>query len=200
MKIISRTIREQVTDQIRDQVIKGTLQPGQALRETEFAKKFGVSRGPVRDAFLQLAQEGLLAYEANRGVTVNTPPDPKNRTFITSLRQQIECYVIKTGLKNLTEAGLTKIEEALADLQAACSSGSTSRVAQADLAFHETVLLECGGSEFLATWKGLCSQMLMTYARLDNYDDVYAEHLAIVEALKQKKTALAQKAIKENIQ
>ena len=56
---ITRTIREQVTNQIRDEVVAGNLPAGHPLREGELAERFGVSRGPIRDAFLQLSQEGF---------------------------------------------------------------------------------------------------------------------------------------------
>ncbi|MDP6721301.1 MAG: GntR family transcriptional regulator, partial [Pirellulaceae bacterium] len=97
MAVIARTIREQVTNQIRDDLVAGNFPDGCVLREAELAKRFGVSRGPIRDAFLQLTQEGFLAYEANRGVRLREPPDPENREFIVSLRIQIETFVIRKG-------------------------------------------------------------------------------------------------------
>ena len=51
------SIREQITGKIRDELVAGNFEAGLPLRETEMAKRFGVNRGPVRDAFLQLSQE-----------------------------------------------------------------------------------------------------------------------------------------------
>ena len=123
MAPINRTIREQVTDQIRDDVVAGKFPAGQALRESELAERFGVSRGPVRDAFLQLSQEGFLAYQANRGVTVRNPPDSVDHEFIVSLRQQIECHVIKRGLERIEQTAWEKMETALAELESAWPVG-----------------------------------------------------------------------------
>lgn len=180
----ARTIREQVTDQIRDQVVSGGLAPGQPLRETEFAELYGVSRGPVRDAFLQLSQEGILTYQPNRGVTVRSRPNPDNRAFVVSLRRQIERFVVERGMDRVDERGFAELDARLADLGASCAAGDESAVALRDVAFHETLLSVCGGDDFLPVWKWLCSQMLMAYSRLENYEQVLREHEAILRALR----------------
>ena len=126
MGSISRTIREQVTSQIRDELVAGNFPAGATLRESELAERFGVSRGPIRDAFLQLSNEGFLAYQANRGVTVRHPPDPEDRQFITSLRLQLESHVVKKGIAKLSEESMRQIESALENLKAACDSGDVA--------------------------------------------------------------------------
>jgi DNA-binding GntR family transcriptional regulator len=75
---VHRTIREQVAAHLRYAVLSGDLGEGEALREQPLARHFGVSRGPVRDALLQLTQEGLLVAEQNCGVRVRRPDPAKN--------------------------------------------------------------------------------------------------------------------------
>jgi DNA-binding GntR family transcriptional regulator len=199
MAQLTRTIREQVTNQIRDEVVAGKLPAGQPLREGHLAERFGVSRGPIRDAFLQLSQEGFLAYQANRGVTVRKPPEQGHRELIVSLRQQIECFVIERGLEHLREDGLAPVKAALDELQTACASSDLAAVARCDMAFHEAVLLGCGGDDLLPVWKWLCSQMLLTYSRLESYQQVYEEHLEILSALESGRKEAAIAVIKANI-
>ena len=199
MALITRTIREQVTNQIRDDVVAGKFPAGQPLREGKLAERFGVSRGPIRDAFLQLSQEGFLAYQANRGVTVRTPPKDENRDFIVSLRQQVECFVIRRGLDQLRNGSFVSIKSALDDLKAACTGDDVAAVAKCDMAFHEVILTACGGDDFLSVWKLLCTQMLLNYTRLENYQQVYDEHVAILAALKSGRKQVLIAAIKANI-
>jgi DNA-binding GntR family transcriptional regulator len=199
MALIARTIREQVTNQIRDEVVAGNFPAGEPLREAELAERLGVSRGPIRDAFLQLSQEGVLAYQANRGVTVRQAPKPENRDFIVQLRQQIECFAIRRGLDQLRKGGTASIQAALDDLKTACASADAAVVARCDMAFHEAVLLACGGDDFLPVWKWLCSQMLLTYSRLENYQQVYDEHVAILAELESGRKQASVAAIKANI-
>ena len=199
MALITRTIREQVTNQIRDEVVAGNFPAGQALREGDLAERFGVSRGPIRDAFLQLSQEGFLAYQANRGVKVRPAPEAENREFIVSLRQQIECFVIRRGLDQLQNGGLASIRSALNNLETACTAGNVADVARCDMAFHEATLTTLGGDDFLPVWKWLCSQMLLAYSRLENYQQVYEEHVQILAALESGRKQDVIAAIKSNI-
>jgi len=61
---------ERIAEQLRSGIVTGRLAPGQALREVEIARQLGVSRGPVREAFQRLIQEGLLEAHPARGVFV----------------------------------------------------------------------------------------------------------------------------------
>ena len=195
-----RTIREQITDRIRERVMHGELSPGEALRESDFAARYQVSRGPVRDAFLRLAQEGWLAYQPNRGVTVRHPPTSEHRELITSLRQQVECFVAKRGLKHLTDEDFGELERRLEDLRRACDAEDTTAVARQDIEFHETLLVLCGGADLLPVWRTLCSQMLMAYERLDDFHAVYSEHEKIFAAARGRRSTALCAALKANIQ
>ena len=199
MGSISRTIREQITSQIRDELVAGKFPAGSALRESELAERFGVSRGPIRDALLQLSNEGFLAYQANRGVTVRHPPDPEDRDFITSLRVQLETHVIKKGITQLTDESIKQIESALNNLKSACDSGDVAVIARCDMAFHQAILVGCGGEDLVPAWKQLCSRMLLIYTRLKDYQQAYREHVQIFEALRTKKKQTTIAAIKANI-
>ena len=194
-----KTIREQVTNQLRDDLVSGRYEPGTRLRETEVSKQFGVSRGPVRDAFIQLSQEGFLAYNANRGVVVCHPPKPEDREFIASLRFQIEKRVVEKGLSQLTDVGITEIEFRIERLRTACEFGEATRVALCDVEFHEAIMIACGGSDLVGAWRQLCSRMLLTYTRLRNYEEAYQEHVTIFEALKKRKVKQSVNALKANI-
>ncbi len=57
---------------IRDQILAGELAGGQRLREDDLATMIGVSRTPIREALRSLVAEGLLRYERNRGVSVES--------------------------------------------------------------------------------------------------------------------------------
>ncbi len=193
------TIREQVTNRIRDDVIAGNFPAERPLREVELAKKFQVSRGPIRDAFLTLSQEGFLAYQSNRGVTVRRPPDPEHRPFIVSIRRQIESYVVASGIETLDEEQLATIDAALLGVKNACVGHEVVKVARADMAFHEAILIASGGSDFLPIWKWLCSQMMLTYSRLDHYEEVFEEHLQIMQALRTRDLDACLAALEVNI-
>ena len=72
---IYRTLPEQIAARLRQEVLSSKLKPGDPLREVDLSERFGVSRGPVREAFRQLTQQGLLVLEPNKGVRVAQNPE-----------------------------------------------------------------------------------------------------------------------------
>jgi DNA-binding GntR family transcriptional regulator len=76
---------------IREQILAGELTGGQHLREDELATMIGVSRTPVREALRSLAAEGLLVYERNRGVRVESWT-LKDLEEVHGLRSLLEPY------------------------------------------------------------------------------------------------------------
>ncbi|MEM6391439.1 MAG: GntR family transcriptional regulator [Planctomycetota bacterium] len=198
--IAPKTVREQVTTRLRGELMTGAFTSGDPLREIELASRLGVSRGPVRDALMQLTQEGWLAYQANRGVTVRHPPREEHRAFIVSLRVQIESFVVKSALKSITDEGLAAIEASLMQLKTACILKDPAEIALADMAFHEAIVTHCDGEDLLSAWRQLCTKMLIAYSRLENIDDVYKEHEVILEAIKARNVKKTIAGLESNIQ
>lgn len=79
MKIGSRTsprivsLARQVTDTIRDMIMRGEYRPGQTLNQGQIAEQLGVSISPVREALIKLSHEGFVSAQANRSFRVVTP-------------------------------------------------------------------------------------------------------------------------------
>lgn len=69
----AQTLAETVAGRIREQVISGMLTPGGHLSEQALSEEMQVSRNTLREVFRIPTKEGLLRYEANRGVCVSTP-------------------------------------------------------------------------------------------------------------------------------
>ncbi len=77
-RVPGRTKADTVYEALQNAIISGHLEPGERLRQEDVAEQWGVSQTPVREAFRRLESEGLVEYEANRGVVVRglpwTPP------------------------------------------------------------------------------------------------------------------------------
>src|SRR5437763_11103174 len=67
------TRAEELRLQLADEIVRGALAPGAALDETDIARRFSVSRTPVREALRQLAASGLVEARAHRGAVVARP-------------------------------------------------------------------------------------------------------------------------------
>ncbi|MEU1406379.1 GntR family transcriptional regulator [Streptomyces sp. NPDC005728] len=64
------TLRQQIADALRDEVLAGRLQPGRAFTVKEIADQYGVSATPVREALVDLSAQGLLEADQHRGFRV----------------------------------------------------------------------------------------------------------------------------------
>src|SRR5690348_5191056 len=67
---IKRSLADDVVDRLRDAIFHGSYKPGEPLREEQLAAMLDVSRGPVREALVQLEREGLVIVRRHRGATV----------------------------------------------------------------------------------------------------------------------------------
>ena len=80
--VARQSTAELIADQMRSAIMYGVFAPGTQLGEAELAARFGVSRGPLREAMQRLVQEGLLRGERHRGLFVHRPR--RRRTSATS--------------------------------------------------------------------------------------------------------------------
>ena len=65
------TLRQQIADALRDEVLAGRLKPGQEFTVKEIAEQYGVSATPVREALVDLSAQGLLEADQHRGFRVH---------------------------------------------------------------------------------------------------------------------------------
>src|SRR5262245_66217279 len=72
-----RTLAEELRLQLADEIVRGLISPGAALDETELARRFGVSRTPVREAIRQLDASGLVEVRPHRGALVARPSEER---------------------------------------------------------------------------------------------------------------------------
>ena len=75
-----RTLAEELRHQLADEIRSGALAPGAALDETELARRFAVSRTPVREAIRQLDASGLVEVRPHRGAVVARPSEERLRS------------------------------------------------------------------------------------------------------------------------
>ncbi|MET9799560.1 GntR family transcriptional regulator [Streptomyces sp. NPDC006368] len=69
--VTRNTLRQQIADALRDEVLAGRLQPGQEFTVKQIAEQYGVSATPVREALVDLAAQGLLDSDQHKGFRVH---------------------------------------------------------------------------------------------------------------------------------
>jgi len=196
-----RTMQGQIAEYLRLDILSGRLEPDQALREQEISERFGVSRGPVREVFRQLTQQGLLVSTPNKGVRVAQQPSPSMRPLIIELRQRIELYVLDRFFDQITKDDIVNLEGILTDIKDACRKGDKSTLVEHDLRFHKAIIESHENGDYIALWQPIALRMSIRYSRFgDDLMDSFYEHKRILDAIRSRDKAGAMEALKANIQ
>ena len=197
---IYRTLPEQIAARLRQEVLSSKLKPGDPLREVDLSERFGVSRGPVREAFRQLTQQGLLVLEPNKGVRVAQNPSVEVRPLVVKLRRTIETFVLGSIFDRITEADIALWEDILAEIKLACESNDVEALTDADLRFHQAIIQSHDDKDLFTLWQPIAMRMMMHYNRLDDIMESYREHERILGAIRRGDREAALLALELNIQ
>jgi DNA-binding GntR family transcriptional regulator len=194
-----RLVRDQITDHLRHEILTGMLREGSPLREIPLAERFSVSRGPIRDAILQLTKEGLLESLPNRGARVGKVWDDALRPVMLSLRLQLETFALR-GLLALGPAlDLKPFHKNLQNLGIACKEADLPAVVKYDMEFHRLILKACDHPGVESVWLSVMGGMRLPYSRHKNLLEVHEEHSRVIEFLKMRDAEGAIEALKANL-
>ena len=127
-----QTTPDLIADALRADIQRGAVAPGHALRQEELARRFGVSRLPIRDALLRLESEGLVVVYPNRGAYVASLSAAEVRE-IYDLRVLLEGDILERAVPRTTAADWRRIDAALAAAAAGAEGGEWAAL---DRAFH----------------------------------------------------------------
>lgn len=134
-----------LVDAIRDMVVSGELAPGSRVTEPLLAKRFGVSRVPVREALRELAAEGFIHLRPYGSPTVQLlTPDLVRE--VGDARNLLEPSVAREAAQHRTEADLVEIRSILAEGDQAIDEGELHRLHRLNSRFHNAVASACGNS------------------------------------------------------
>ncbi|MBK1880227.1 GntR family transcriptional regulator [Pelagicoccus mobilis] len=196
---IFRTIREQVVHKLRNDIIGQVYAPGENLREHALSKTYGVSRSPIRDALLQLAQEGLLVATPNCGVRVAHRLDEELQPLVVDVRLRIEGFALDRAMKKMDEKGVALIDARLEAHRKNCEAQDLPAIVKSDMEFHQAIIELADVPELSSLWQPIIASMMLHYERHRDWMESYKEHEAIADAIKAGDKRAAKKALTANI-
>lgn len=123
---------------LAEDIVAGRLQPGSLITEGERAEALGMSRTPIREAFLRLASEGLLRLYPKKGAVVTAEDDAAARHLLEA-RVMLEAESVRAAGKDERTTTWRTLEGFLAEQADAQASGDALAFARADHAFHAAV-------------------------------------------------------------
>ena len=133
-----RTLAEELRLQLADEIIGGVLEPGAALDEMVLARRFRVSRTPVREAIRQLAASGLVEARAHRGALVARPSADRLLGMFEAMAE-LEALCAGLSAERMTGAERRALENTHEELRALIQVGDPQSFHEANEAFHNAI-------------------------------------------------------------
>ncbi|MFJ8005614.1 GntR family transcriptional regulator [Streptomyces fagopyri] len=190
------TLRQQIADALRDEVLAGRLQPGQEFTVKEIAEQYGVSATPVREALVDLSAQGLLDADQHRGFRVHeySPADFRGMIEARSLVTDgmFHSLIEGDGMKRADDprvlAALAGVRRRGEEAQRAAAAGDLNILIGYDLRFWRE-LSALFGNAYLADFlhRLRVQSWVCTVQHLRRVDDLrgylWSGHTELVDAL-----------------
>ena len=132
------TRAEELRLQLADEIVRGVLAPGAALDETDIARRFNVSRTPVREALRQLAASGLIDARAHRGAVV-ARPSVERLTGMFEAMAELEALCATLAAERMTPLERQRLEAVHEELRVLSYAGNPERFHEVNERFHNAI-------------------------------------------------------------
>jgi DNA-binding GntR family transcriptional regulator len=179
-----QTIAMQIRALLRREIISGHLLPRAALSEQELANRFGVSRTPVREAMIKLAEENLVAIYPQYGTFV-APINLREVFDSQFVREALECAAIERAIERIDDGQSRALLDILDRQRRLHRAGDEDGFFAADEAMHARIMEIAGHGHAWRHVENAKAQMdrvrFLTIRFPRKLTTVIAEHAAIVD-------------------
>lgn len=193
---------QQVYAAMREAIVHCDLLPGEKLSESDVSAKFGVSRQPVREAFIKLSQDGLIQVLPQRGTFVSKI-STKRVSDGRFIREAVEVAIVERAVKMIGSVQLALLADNLQVQAQEAQQGNRQRFFELDDDFHYALAqaVDC-----VMAWKMLqdikANVDRVRYLSLfkeSPLQDLLQQHQTIFEAIKSRDSNAARAAVKSHL-
>ena len=198
---LSLSTAPQLYELLRQEVLRGELSPGDRLSETEVAKRFGVSRQPVREAFIRLTADGLAEVRPQRGTFIRKI-SVSAVLSARMIRESVEGDLVRMVTDAPDVSLVARLDEELRQQELTVPENDSERFVALDDRFHYMIAEAAGHEGVWLVLEGLRSQMnRLRHITAKKFDlqKLIGQHREIVEALRAGDADLAEQAMRGHL-
>jgi DNA-binding GntR family transcriptional regulator len=195
-------LADQVFRYLRDEIVRGVLPPDTPLVEVEVAKQLRISRTPVREALIKLAEEELVRIYPQRGSFV-APISLEAVHDAQIIREHLECALMAEVAQRITPTWQRLLEENLDKQKQAERQGNGPQFYELDELFHG-MLGEISGHP--RVWKTILQAKVhmdrvryLSHHEPGHLKKLIGQHRDIVGALTRRDAAAATEAMRQHL-
>jgi DNA-binding GntR family transcriptional regulator len=196
------TLAEELRLQLADEIVRGALAPGAALDETELARRFQVSRTPVREAIRLLAASGLVEARAHRAALV-ARPSAEHLTGMFEAMAELEALCAGFAAERMTGIERRMLEDIHEKLRVLIQSGDPQRYHEVNEAFHASIYTGAHNNYLaeitLSTRARVQPFRRAQFRNLGRLAKSHIEHNRVVQAILRGEHAIAASAMHAHI-
>ncbi len=202
LRIVPRTVQQEVVEKLRFAILSGVFQPGSRLVESQLCSSLGVSRPSLREALRSLQAERLIEIVPNRG-----PQIPvlswRDAEEIYEVRELLEGEAAARCAATIKAPDLEELSDQLERFRRACRSNDPVERINTATEFYAIILRNCGNKIIEQVEGGLLARVNFLRARSmslpNRVKDSYEEMNAIYVAIKNHDPERARKAARRHI-
>ncbi|MBR4020492.1 MAG: GntR family transcriptional regulator [Firmicutes bacterium] len=199
----SVSLTDELVDIIRDRILKGEYKIGEKIKENQIATEFKVSRTPIREAFKQLENEGLIDYIPNRGCFAKgfTRQDIED---IYAVRRALEIMAVEWAVSRISDSQIEQLKEQSELMEFYTAKKDSDKVLELNSAYHE-IIYDAAGSRFMAQILRSYKEYIEQTRKVILYDQAYLEeilqeHKEILAAILAKDANAAKEAMSVHLE
>ena len=181
-----KPLREMVYEELKMQILKGSIIPGTRMMEVELAEEMGVSRTPIREAIRKLEKEGLVTIEPRRGAYASMI-SREDMVEILEVRQDLEGLAAYFAADRMTKKQMEELKRVSNSYNAAVKEGNMEAMIKHDTRFHHIIVESCRNKILVQMIEQLQELVLrFRYIYYDNFkraENMPEEHREILEAI-----------------
>ncbi|MGC4029707.1 MAG: GntR family transcriptional regulator [Steroidobacteraceae bacterium] len=199
----SKPLSDEVFENVLALIFSGELLSGAPVNEVGLAQRFGVSRGPVREAVRRLQGLGLVSREAyTRARVVNLTAQDVLELF--QMREVLEGLACRLAAERMSEEEIAQLSAGLEQARHALFEDGPGAPDSKTFDFHDRIVRASGNQRIIDALCGDLYHLLRLYRRssgavVERKDAAYAEHWQIIRALKTRDGDLAESLMRSHI-
>ncbi|WP_084536446.1 GntR family transcriptional regulator [Azospirillum halopraeferens] len=180
------TLVDDLVQRLADDIVDGRLPPGTRLEEQELARRFRVSRTPVREALRLLAATGLVEHQPNRGAAVAAIGEDRLHQMF-EVMAELEAVCARLAAERMTARERLALETLHRDSAALVRSGDREGYEGVNRHFHTALYRGAHNGELeetvLAARRRVAAFRRVSFHALGRLANSWAEHDQVVRAI-----------------
>ncbi|EXL06520.1 GntR family transcriptional regulator [Brucella anthropi] len=200
--VSSRTVVGRTYDELRKLILSYEIKPNEKLNELDLAKRFGVSRTPVREALSRLVVEQLLRFEPSAGF-FRPKISTQEITDLYEFRVFLETQGVRLAVNRATDREIQDLADYWEQISATFALITKDDLIQRDEAFHERLVGLGGNAELVDALRSLNARIrFVRWASLDEpeHRESHRRHGDLLNVLKTRDEARAIEALRSLIE